>query len=181
MPPRQRPQNPAAAAAAAGGAAAAQQHHQQRPSWFQGAPATKIMVMLTVLSYVVLHKRKTLTSYAMDSTKVDTEPGRYFTSKLTFGGGGVGELVTGTLLLAFLARKFEREMGSIRFIAFYFYVNLVTVAMEMCWINTVVAPWPQRRLAYMDDTRSSGRCLPCFITIRQGNIPTLLPLPLVII
>jgi len=53
---------------------------------------------------------------------------RYLTSKITFGS--TSELVIGTILLVYLVRKFEREMGSRKVALFCLFVNCATVAIE---------------------------------------------------
>jgi len=108
------------------------------PSWFVGAPLSKLFVILTAASYLVAHTRKTLSLLAMDSNRIRKhfEFYRYWTSKLTFAN--VGELIVGGLLLTFLLRKFEREMGSRKFLLFCLFCNIMTIGMEMILIQTEI-------------------------------------------
>jgi len=94
------------------------------PAWFQGAPATKIVLAFNVLLHIFLNNTGSsnnkeaaalkFDSYAMRNGK---DFYRYFTSKLTFGTAG--ELIVGTSLLVFLMRKYERELSTRKFVALY--------------------------------------------------------------
>ena len=117
-------------------AQAAASQHSNSNAWFQGAPATKILLAFTVLLHVFLHKNSTpataqqrLSFRQLPSHKDnDTYYRYYFSSKLTFAT--TGELVVGTALLVFLGRKYERELGTRRFLAFLVYAGLFAVVQE---------------------------------------------------
>mmetsp|Transcript_20605 Transcript_20605/g.56885 ORF Transcript_20605/g.56885 Transcript_20605/m.56885 type:complete len:322 (+) Transcript_20605:79-1044(+) len=108
----------------------------QPTSLFQGAPLTKFLGGTTSLTYLLVTQGGGWTEWmAFDSTRLTTtsnnhvaEPHRYWTSKLTFGS--TSEFVVGTLLLLYLSRKFEREMGSRKLLHFTGWVTLGAVAVE---------------------------------------------------
>jgi hypothetical protein len=121
------------------------QHNMQRPlqTAFDGAPATKLLAAVTLLSYMIIHSKHAHDLMAFDSNKLlssstygsnSSNTYRYWTSKLTFGT--MGELVTGGLLFAFLARKMEREMGSRKFLVFYVLMTAASIAMEVLLVHT---------------------------------------------
>ena len=58
---------------------------------------------------------------------------RYGSSKLTFGS--TGELIMGGMLLAVLAKQFEREMGSRKFGLFVMVANLGAVGLEVVLVG----------------------------------------------
>jgi hypothetical protein len=143
MPVAPAAQGPAQAAAQQAAQAAAQQQggstsvgpHQ---TVFAGAPATKLLTAVTLLSYLVIHSQNAHDLLQLDSSKLldsNSNSGyRYWTSKLTFHS--TGELITGGLLLLFLSRKMEREMGSRKFSVFYLLVTVCAMAMELIMVHT---------------------------------------------
>lgn len=116
---------------------------------FQGAPASKLLAALTALSYFVIHSQNAHNLLSFDSLRMRNQSSnnshRYWTSKLTFGTAG--ELVMGGLLLTFLARKMEREMGSRKFVVFYLLVMALQIAAEVILVQTDLI-YPAFRLHY---------------------------------
>ena len=114
-------------------------HSVKGSAWFQGAPATKVVLACNVLLHIVLINGHNdagllrLDSYAMRNGK---DWYRYFTSKLTFGT--TGELIVGTSLLVFLLRKYERELSSRKFVAFYGYALGMGVVQEIVLLQLLV-------------------------------------------
>jgi hypothetical protein len=102
------------------------------PSIFQGAPATQLIAVVAVLSFLVIHSQHAASFMAFDSHALRTNPShhwhRYGTSLLTYGT--VGELTLAGSLTSFLARKMERELGSRKFVAFYLYILAAAVLTE---------------------------------------------------
>jgi membrane associated rhomboid family serine protease len=108
-------------------------------SWFAGAPITRLNSIGTVIFFVLFHSKTAHESMAMDSFKMlravqygTSEWHRYWSSKITFGS--TGELVMGGLLLSYLARQFEREMGSRKFGVFLLLVICSAVILEMVFV-----------------------------------------------
>jgi membrane associated rhomboid family serine protease len=139
------PAGQAAAQAAANQAAANQQAQQggstmaaPHQTIFAGAPATKLLTAVTLLSYLIIHSQKAHDLLQLDSAKLlnthSNSGYRYWTSKLTFYS--TGELITGGMLLLFLSRKMEREMGSRKFSVFYLLVSITAMAMELIMVHT---------------------------------------------
>jgi hypothetical protein len=136
------PVAPAAQQGQAQAQAAQQQGSTMAPphqTIFVGAPATKLLAAVTLLSYFVIHSQHAHDLMSLDSSKLlngsnNIDWYRYWTSKLTFHS--TGELITGGLLLLFLSRKMEREMGSRKFSVFYLLVTTAAMAMELILVHT---------------------------------------------
>ncbi|KAL7561583.1 hypothetical protein ACA910_004176 [Epithemia clementina (nom. ined.)] len=98
---------------------------------FAGAPFSKLVAAFTVIAYLSMHtKHNSWSVFEFDATKIRErgEGFRYFTSKMTFSS--TSELVVGTLLLTYLMRKFEREMGTRKIAFFCSFINLATITSE---------------------------------------------------
>lgn len=111
------------------------------PSWYQGAPLTKLVSVGTVVFYVLFNAKSAQDSIAMDSFRMlrtssstgSSQWHRYWSSKLTFGT--TGELVMGGMLVTLLARQLEREMGSRKFGVFWGLLNGCAIAMEVVYVG----------------------------------------------
>ena len=126
-------------------APAAGNNHNPSPNikgnaWFQGAPATKVVLACNVLLHVVLinggHKEAALLQLDSYAMRNGNDWYRYFTSKLTFGT--TGELIVGTSLLVFLMRKYERELSTRKFVALYGYALGLGVIQEIVLLQLLV-------------------------------------------
>jgi hypothetical protein len=110
-------------------------------TWFSGAPASKVLLAFTVILFVLVRDKKTSLAtttnhvLALDSDAMTTY--RYLTSKLTFSS--TGDLVLGTALLFFLLRKYEREMGTRKFIVFWLLVQGLAIVQEMACLSLLTA------------------------------------------
>jgi hypothetical protein len=156
-----------AAAGRGGGNAAANHHRQHHESssspfgrggaYFKGALVSKFAIGFTVISYVYVANKGNGAMLQLDSQKMfgnNTKGGgfllyRYLSSKITFLSPG--EAIVGTSLLFFLMRKYEREMGTRKFVLFWLIVHGLTVVQEMVFLqgldarNLVLdAPHPTR-------------------------------------
>jgi hypothetical protein len=130
------------------------------PRFFIGAPATQLLSGVFVASYCLVqwhtshsnlsgfHSSSNAAAatnihavFCMNSSLIHSSLSdfgnaratshvwyRYVTSKLVFGS--TGDLLMGTSLFALLGRRFERELGSRRYITCLGLVNLVTVFVE---------------------------------------------------
>lgn len=80
--------------------------------------------------HVLMHSRKSQFADAINDSHRDDSARwlRLFTSKFTFGSNG--ELVLGMLALVLLMRRFEREMGSRKFLFLLFITNVITIILE---------------------------------------------------
>ncbi|CAB9497753.1 Rhomboid-like protein [Seminavis robusta] len=110
-------------------------------SWFVGAPISRLYAIATVVFYVLFHSKSAHESMMMDSFRMlrasqygnsSSEWHRYWSSKLTFGS--TGELVMGGMLLTYLSRQFEREMGSRKFGVFLLVTTISAMMMEMAFV-----------------------------------------------
>ena len=109
------------------------------PSWFSGAPASRVLIALSFLSYLVLHKSTQL--WAMDSFAVLSR-GEYYrllTSQVAFSTPG--EALMGSGLLIFGMRQFEREMGSRRFVTWLLSVVGLATSLEIAMIQLAGYGW----------------------------------------
>ena len=101
------------------------------PSWFQGAPAAKLMAIASVVSFFVIRSSpKLYTDLQMDTARLWQEPRRYVTSKLLFDPNLPGEFLMATMLLLNSARNWERQMGSLRFVAFVIMISAWSITIE---------------------------------------------------
>lgn len=114
------------------------QRSPQGAAWFAGAPASKLLTAFTVLLYVFVHNKHAESGLELDSYAMSKSGNtyRYVTSKLTFAT--TGELVVGTALLVFLLRKYERELGTRRFIVFWLLVNCLAIGQEVMLVQMLV-------------------------------------------
>jgi len=125
-----------------GGAPAAGQSSSTTASYFVGAPLSKLCVVATIVCYAVFHAQSAQDYMAMNSSRIlrasqfgnsSSEWHRYWSSKITFGS--TGELVMGGMLLAVLAKQFEREMGTRKFGVFLVLINLCAIGLEVVFVG----------------------------------------------
>ena len=87
--------------------------------------------------------------------------------KLTFESSG--QLVVGTSLLAFVARKYEREMGSVRFLNLFVFCNTLVVLFEFMgigfWKHNYGGPYPTLGACLWLYIRYTPRLYPTFISV----------------
>lgn len=97
------------------------------------------MTAFSVLLFVFVHNKHAESGLELDSyaMKKSGNTYRYFTSKLTFSS--TGELVVGTALLVFLLRKYEREIGTRKFIILWAIVNGFAIAQECMLMQLLTA------------------------------------------
>jgi membrane associated rhomboid family serine protease len=112
---------------------------------FSGAPVTQVLTSVVVASYFLVHTLDTSNAatrhqvFRMDSQRLNPVLGsgpaeassqlyRYISSKVLFGTNG--ELIMGTIVLTWLGKRMERELGSKRFFIVLSLVNTVTGLLE---------------------------------------------------
>jgi hypothetical protein len=100
----------------------------QNQAWFLGAPVSKLVAVGLVIAHVVIQSRNK-GHYSPPSLDEDIKFYRLFTSKLVFGS--TGETVLGTLALGMHMRRFEREMGSRKFLLLLLVTNVFTMILEL--------------------------------------------------
>jgi hypothetical protein len=100
----------------------------QNQAWFLGAPVSKLVVVGLVIAHVVIQSRNK-GHYSPPRLDEDMKFYRLFTSKLVFGS--TGETVLGTLALSMHMRRFEREMGSRKFLLLLLATNVFTMILEL--------------------------------------------------
>lgn len=144
-------------------------------SWFSGVPVAKLLSFATFLSYTVLQARKAFGSLEWNTVDEDArfELYRLFTSKLTFTT--TSELIMGTVLLATLARQYERELGSAQFTLFLCLVNCLTMLVELVMLNinylySYGGPYPALGALFYCFHRYSPRLYPRFVSILGFNL-----------
>jgi hypothetical protein len=117
-------------------------HRAAPPSWFTGAPATRLWALAAAATYTILHINRgaaaavshssttTPHHWAFDSHAiyVQGEWYRYFSSLCLFGS--IAEMLVGGSLLGTLSRRYEREMGSRVWCTFITWVLAVGVFVE---------------------------------------------------
>ena len=150
--------------------------------WFQGAPVSKTVAIGLILVHVLLHSRKSSSSDPMmvdqyrDGSDSAIRWYRLVSSKFTFGSNG--ELVMGMSALIMLMRRFEREMGSRKFLFLLFVTNIFTVVLEgiiilafdisaddTSKINKYSGPYPWLGTVLLLYARYTPRLHPRFISI----------------
>lgn len=104
-------------------------------SWFTGAPVTRLWTAASIVAYAA-SKPNFRRWCGMDSSaiRLQFELHRYWASKIFFTTPG--ELVMGSLLLFYLCRKYERELGSRKFSILVLLSNALTIVMEMIYLQT---------------------------------------------
>lgn len=118
-----------------------QRHQQQQPhqplkplgnDWFGGAPASQLLLALGVALYFVAHDQRA--AWQLDGGGGNsTDTYRYMTSKLAFLT--TAELIVGTSLQFYLYRRYERELGTRRFMVFWLFVHLFCILQEFLGIQ----------------------------------------------
>ena len=100
----------------------------QNQAWFLGAPVSKLVAVGLVIAHVVIQSSNK-GQYSPPRFDEDMKFYRLFTSKLVFGS--TGETVLGTLALGMHMRRFEREMGSRKFLLLLLMTNVFTIVLEL--------------------------------------------------
>lgn len=114
---------------------------QQQPSAaavFRGALVSKVTTICSVISYLYMSQKNI--SFPLEYAK----PKTFVLSKIAFSTPG--EAIVGTSLLAILMRKYEREMGSRKFVVFWGFIQCFTIAQEIFCLELLNA----RNLVYTD-------------------------------
>jgi UBA/TS-N domain len=129
-----------------------QQHPQQRApqpqasrlqgsDWFAGAPASQVLLTFGVALYLVIHDASTIWQFDSEaligSTTGTRSIYRSITSKGTFLS--TGELVVGTALQFYLYRRYERELGTRKFVAFWLFVHVACIAQEWFILQLIMS------------------------------------------
>ena len=103
--------------------------------FFQGAPATKLLSIASVLSYILIHSKNAHSGLSMDAFRVlQGDWYRLLTAHITFSS--MGELILGNLIVAHFSRRFERELGSRKYVLWLTEVYLV--AIPLIWTVAVI-------------------------------------------
>ena len=118
------------------------QRQQEAPKphgsgWFGGAPASKLLIAFSVVLFLVIHDHAAAWQLDSDAMSKRGNAYRYITSKGTFLS--TGELIVGTAMLVFLFRKYERELGTRKFVVFWLFVNALCVAQEFLLLQLLTA------------------------------------------
>lgn len=119
---------------------------QGAPSWFQGAPTCKLVALSTASAFMVLRSRNMFSSLMFDTSLLAQQPSRYWLSKLIFSTPNVGEFLMGSSLYFYWIRSIERQMGSRKFVSFFFAINVISIGIEFLlykayfW-NTAMPAW----------------------------------------
>jgi hypothetical protein len=100
----------------------------QNQAWFLGAPVSKLVAVGLVIAHVVIQSRNK-GHYSPPRLDEDMKLYRLFTSKLVFGS--TGETVLGTVALSMHMRRFEREMGTRKFLLLLVMTNVFTMMLEL--------------------------------------------------
>lgn len=157
--------------AVAGPAAVVPNQQLSQPSWFIGAPFTKLWIISTIILYIVFHSqnagsynsdnnhnalgldalRMARPTYSISGT---SETYRYWTSKITFGT--TGELIMGGMLLTLFAKQFEREMGSRKFSVFLLVITITAIIFEWFYVTTAAAGMHTTGLHYQGPYAALG-------------------------
>lgn len=157
--------------AAAPAAARANPNASVTAGWFEGAPICKLVVCLQVLLvYVLQHYLHWISSLdnSEPTASIPVILSRLIWNKMTFST--TGQLVVGTMLLAYMGRKMERELGSLRFLWLFLFVDLFVVGMEFVTINlmnhfTYSGPYPLLGACLWLYYRYTPRLYPNFVSV----------------
>lgn len=109
----------------------------QGGEWFTGAPASKLLIGFSVVLYLVVSEKSA--AWQMDSSSMMNHGNfyRYFTSKCTFLS--TGEVVVGTAMQIFLLRKYERELGTRKFLVFVLFVTALAILQEAILLQLITS------------------------------------------
>jgi membrane associated rhomboid family serine protease len=133
------------------------QPQRQSLQWFTGAPFTKVAIAFSVVLYILIHhhnpssssssshnKQEIINALQFDSAALiggnnnsKHDYYRYVTSKWTYASAG--EVIEGVALQLFLYRKYEREMGTRKFIVFVLLVVALGIVQERFLIELVLS------------------------------------------
>ena len=99
--------------------------------WFAGAPLTRVLAGTTALFYVMFETSHLHDDFSLDYDRLiaDTELHRLFTCNLTFGT--MAELILGMVVMVPLLRRYERELGTVKFGTMVVFVNVVATFLEL--------------------------------------------------
>lgn len=99
-------------------------------AWFTGAPTSKILLFATVAFHLYAQNTKIERVFHFDSLSMagGKDLYRYLSSKVIFQTSG--DLVVGIAFLFRFLRKYEREMGSRKFLCFYALQSVLSLAQE---------------------------------------------------
>ena len=99
--------------------------------WFAGAPLTRVLTGATALFYVMFETSRLHEDTSLDYDRLiaDAELHRLFTCNLTFGT--MAELIMGMLVMVPLLRRYERELGTVKFGTMVVFVNVVGTFLEL--------------------------------------------------
>lgn len=86
------------------------------PGWFQGAPLTKLLTFSTIGFFAILKDNQDLIALDLQDLVEHREFYRLILYPLTFQS--IGETIMGLTVLVPLCKRFEREMGSVKMVAF---------------------------------------------------------------
>lgn len=128
--------------------------------YFLGAPATKLLCIASVLSYILIHSQNAHSALSMDTFRVlEGDWYRLLTSHITFGS--MGEVVLGNLIVAHFSRRFERELGSRKYVCWLIAVYLV--AIPLIWtVAMIIITGEDDRLTYAGPYPTLGALLYLF-------------------
>mmetsp|Transcript_20810 Transcript_20810/g.28929 ORF Transcript_20810/g.28929 Transcript_20810/m.28929 type:complete len:346 (-) Transcript_20810:43-1080(-) len=113
-----------------------------QPSFFAGAPVTKVTILMSLLMYALIEMQHNASQlrkgFEMNSYQVwnNGQFYRFITGRMTFGNGG--DLVMGSIIFAMLSKRYEREMSSRKFASFLLSTWLVTIGIEYLLYQTFV-------------------------------------------
>jgi len=107
------------------------------PSWFQGAPLSKFIAMVAIVSHIAFEmgglQGTSLVSFDYQAILFEGQIVRLFLYPITFAS--MGELVLGLGVLCPLMRRFEREMGTHNFASFLLLKCLLLSTILQCFIS----------------------------------------------
>lgn len=123
-------------------------------AWFSGAPTSKVLLLCSIITHAYVHNKKNGPSLQFDSLQMHggSNLHRYATSKMFFLSSG--ELIVGIAFLFRFLRKYEREMGTRKFLCFWFVQCSLGIAQELVWLqalntrNLVLDPTTPMRWSY---------------------------------
>ncbi|GKY90969.1 hypothetical protein MPSEU_000069700 [Mayamaea pseudoterrestris] len=121
-------------------AAAARSHHAAAGSsfkMFDGAPVTKLLLAQVLLLYLMRNVWHLLEYYENNepTASIVAIIFRLMVCKLTFSAPG--PLILGGILLGTFGRRYERELGSLRFIWLCLFCNALVILLELLTVNVM--------------------------------------------
>ena len=99
--------------------------------WFAGASLSRVLAGTTAFFYVMFETSHLHEDLSLDYDRLiaDNELHRLFTCNLTFGT--MAELILGMLVMVPLMRRYERELGTVKFGTMVVFVNVVATFLEL--------------------------------------------------